>query len=115
MDLYSLLKAAFIIFIVDIFWLATAGIYARKMTELIQGSPIKIRFLSGIIVYLFLAYMLLETKSSKQAFMYGVSIYAVYDFTSYAILDKYDWRMAVADSLWGGVLFVVSRHLFNTF
>jgi uncharacterized membrane protein len=111
MDLYNLLKAAVIIFVVDIFWLATAGIYARKMTERIQGSPIKVRFLSGIIVYLFLAYMLLEAKSNKKAFMYGVSIYAVYDFTSYAILDKYDWRMAVADSLWGGVLFVIARQL----
>ena len=112
---YSLLKTAAIIFLVDIFWLLTGGIYARKMTERIQGSPIQMRFVSAIIVYLFLAYMLLETTSYKQAFLYGVSIYAVYDFTNHALLDQYDWKFAIADSLWGGVLFVLARHLLKAF
>jgi uncharacterized membrane protein len=111
----SYLKAAAIIFLVDIFWLATGGIYARNMTERIQGQPIHFRFVSAIIVYLFLAYMLLETKSNTQAFMYGVSIYAVYDFTNHSIFEQYDWKFAIADSLWGGILFVISRHLLRSF
>lgn len=112
---YSLLKAAAIIVLVDIFWLLTGGIYARKMTERIQGSPLQMRWIALPVVYLFLAYMLLETTSNKQAFMYGVSIYAVYDFTNYALLDNYDWKFAIADSLWGGVLFVIARHLLKAF
>ena len=52
---YSLLKTAGVLFLVDIFWLATGGIYARKMIELIQGKPIQLRFVSAIMVYLFLA------------------------------------------------------------
>jgi uncharacterized membrane protein len=112
---YSLLKAAAVIFLVDIFWLLTGGIYARKMTERIQGSPLQMRWIALPIVYLLLAYMLLETTSNKQAFMYGVSIYAVYDFTNYALLDQYDWKFAIADSLWGGVLFVIARHLLKAF
>ena len=110
-----LLKTAVILFLVDIFWLLTGGIYARKMTENIQGSPIQPRWIGAIVVYLFLAYMLLQTKSYKEAFLYGVSIYAVYDFTNYAILDKYDWKFAIADSLWGGILFVVTYHLLKAF
>lgn len=112
---YSLLKAAAIIVLVDLFWLFTGGIYARKMTEHIQGSPLQMRWIALPIVYLFLAYMLLETTSNKQAFMYGVSIYAVYDFTNYALFDNYDWKFAIADSLWGGVLFVIARHLLKAF
>lgn len=112
---YSLLKAAGIIVLVDIFWLLTGGIYARRMTERIQGSPLQMRWIALPIVYLFLAYMLLETKSYKQAFMYGISIYAVYDFTNYALLDNYDWKFAIADSLWGGVLFVIAHHLLKAF
>ncbi len=112
---YSLLKAAAVIVLVDIFWLLTGGIYARKMTERIQGSPLQMRWVALPIVYLFLAYMLLETTSNKQAFMYGVSIYAVYDFTNYALFDQYDWKFAIADSLWGGVLFVIARHLLKAF
>ena len=112
--IYNLLKTMLILFIVDIFWFLTGGIYARKMTERIQGSPIQVRFISAGIVYFFLAYMLLQTTSYKQAFFYGVSIYAVYDFTNHAILNQYDWKFAIADSLWGGVLFVVARHLLRT-
>ncbi len=112
---YSLLKTAAIIFLIDIFWLLTGGIFARKMTENIQGEPLKMRWGSAAIVYLFLAYMLLETKSYKQAFLYGLSIYAVYDFTNHALLDKYDWKFAIADSLWGGVLFVIAHHLLKVF
>jgi len=112
---HSLLEAAAVIFLVDIFWLATGGIVARKMTERIQGKPIEMRFVSAIIVYLFLAYMLLQTRSAKEAFMYGVAIYGVYDFTNHALLEQYDWKFAIADTLWGGVLFVLARHLLKAF
>ncbi len=112
---YSLIKTSAIIFLVDIVWLMTGGIYARKMTERIQGSPLQMRYLSAVIVYMFLAYMLLQTTSYKQAFLYGISIYAVYDFTNHALLENYDWKFAIADSLWGGILFVLARHVLKTF
>jgi uncharacterized membrane protein len=111
---YSLIKTAGVLFLVDIFWLATGGIYGRKMIELIQGQPIQLRFVSAIIVYLFLAYMLLQTKSSNEAFLYGVCIYGVYDFTNHAVFQQYDWKFAIADTLWGGVLFVLTRHLLRS-
>lgn len=112
---YSLIKTAILIFMVDIFWLLTGGIFARKMTERIQGSPVQPRWLAAIPVYIFLAYMLLETTSYKQAFLYGVSIYSVYEFTNYSVFNHYDWKFAIADSLWGGILFVVAHHLLKVF
>ena len=112
---HSLLKTAVIIFMVDLFWLFTGGIYASKMTEMIQGRPLRMRYGSAIIVYFFLAYMLLQTTSAKEAFLYGVSIYGVYDFTNHALLENYDWKFAIADTLWGGVLFVLARHLLQAF
>ena len=114
-QIYSLLKTAAIIFLVDIFWLLTGGIFARNMTERIQGQPIQMRYGSAIITYVLLAYMLLQTKSSKEAFLYGAAIYGVYDFTNHALLNQYDWKFAIADTLWGGVLFVIARHLLKSF
>jgi uncharacterized membrane protein len=108
-------KAAIALFIVDLFWLATGGIYGRRVIELIQGKPIEVRFVSAIFVYLFLAYMLLQTNSSLQAFIYGVCIYGVYDFTNHAVFEQYDWKFAIADTLWGGVLFVGARQLLQAF
>ena len=115
MNMTILAKAAVALFIVDLFWLSTGGIYGRNMIELIQGKPIEVRFVSALFVYAFLAYMLLQTESSLQAFTYGVCIYGVYDFTNHAVFERYDWKFAIADTLWGGVLFVGARQLLQAF
>ena len=107
----SYLKAAALLFFVDIFWLSTAGIFGRAMVERIQGEAVSFRFLSGILVYIFLSYLLLETTSYQQAFLRGVAVYGVYEATNYAIFERYDWKFALADTLWGGVLFVCARYL----
>lgn len=111
MDVGQVLKAALVLFIIDLFWLFTGGKYATKMTEKIQGKPVSMRYESAIVVYLLLAYMLLQTKSSLEAFLYGIAIYGVYDFTNYALLEGYDWKFAIADTLWGGILMVLARQL----
>ena len=110
----TLIKTAVVICLIDMLWILTGGIYARNMIERIQGQPIRFRYGSAIIVYVVLAYMLLQTTSATQAFLYGASIYAVYDFTNHALLENYDWKFAIADSLWGGILFVLTRHLLKT-
>lgn len=112
---YQLIKTAAIILLVDLFWLLTGGIFARNMAERIQGAPLHVRYVAAAIVYLALAHLLLETTSLKQAFLTGVCVYAVYDFTSLSVFEHYDWKFAIADSLWGGVLFVAARHLLKAF
>jgi len=37
-------------------------------------------------------------------FLYGVILYAVYDFTNYAMLDRWSLKMTLVDILWGGIL-----------
>ena len=115
MNAEVLLKTAGILFCIDIFWLLTGGIFARNMTERIQGQPLSVRYVSAGLVYLFLAYMLLETSSYKQAFIYGLCIYAVYDLTNHALFERYDWKFAIADSMWGGILFVGARYVLKNF
>lgn len=107
----SYVKTALLLALVDAFWLFTAGIFARKMIEDIQGEPIKLRYLSAILVYLLLAYMLLETRSYQQAFIYGICIYGIYDLTNYSFFEQYDVRIVIADILWGGCLFAFVRYL----
>lgn len=110
-----LLTAAIALFAIDILWLLTGGIYARYIVQKIQGMPMQVRILSAAIVYFFLAYMLLQVSSAKQAFMYGLCIYGVYDFTNNALLNDYDWKFAVADTLWGGVLFTLAYLLIKSY
>jgi uncharacterized membrane protein len=104
-------KATAVLVLVDMFWLATAGIFGRAMMERIQGQPISFRYVSAIIVYLALAYLLLETTSYQQAFLRGLAVYGVYEFTNLAVFERYDWKFAIADTIWGGVLLVCARYL----
>ena len=105
------LKTAATLFFVDLFWLGTGGIFGRAMIERIQGEAISVRFLSAALVYFFLAYMLLQTSSYHQAFAYGLCIYGMYEATNHAIFERYDWKFAIADTVWGGILFMSARYL----
>lgn len=68
---------------------------------------------AGAVVYFAMAFLLLQTKTPQEAFYYGVATYAVYDFTNLATLKQYDPKFAVADSIWGGILFALARSALN--
>jgi uncharacterized membrane protein len=100
---------------VDLPWLLTAGSYALKMTERIQGSPVIFQFGPALVVYIALAYLVYQVKTVEEAALLGAATYAVYDFTSATILKKYEIGIAIADTLWGGVLFAIVFTLLKQF
>jgi uncharacterized membrane protein len=114
-NIYKLILATIVIFFVDLFWLLTGGKYALPIAEKIQGSKISMNYYSAIFVYLFLAYMLLKTNTYSEAFLFGICIYGVYDFTTLSIFKNYDYRFAIFDTLWGGILFFVSKSIISRF
>jgi len=44
----------------------------------------------------------------KDAFLFGLVIYAVYDFTNLATFSKWSLYLSVIDTFWGGTLFGVT-------
>jgi uncharacterized membrane protein len=104
-SLKQLVAAMVVLIVVDSIWLLTAGQYALQMTERIQGSPVQFGILASIVVYVALAYLVYQVNTPLEAGLLGAATYAVYDFTSLAILKKYEVGMAIADTVWGGVLF----------
>ena len=92
---------------VDSIWLIGGSSLSSKMVQDIQGSPITIRFLPAVIVYVALAYLVSIPKTSKEAFLLGLSTYAIYDFTNYAILKNYSLQFALMDTVWGGILMTI--------
>jgi uncharacterized membrane protein len=103
------LAAIGIFLFIDSVWLLTGGIYARQLVERIQGRPLNVRYASAAIVYLAMAYLVLKADSTMEAFLQGLATYAVYDFTTHALLTNYDWRFAIADTIWGGILFALTH------
>lgn len=100
-----LLTASILLVVIDLPWLLFQGASYQKVVSSIQGSPLRLRTWAAVLVYLALGYLLLLQSSVLSAAISGSCIYAVYDFTTLAIFDKYPVHIAILDTLWGGVLF----------
>jgi uncharacterized membrane protein len=100
-----LLRAA-LIFMIDIPWLYFTNRTAGEMFRKIQGHSLKLKLVPSIIVYLVLSYLTSLPTSPESAFLLGLAVYAVYDFTNLATLTKYTTSFAILDTLWGGILFL---------
>ena len=76
----------------------------------IQGTNIQINIMATLIVYIFLIFglnyfIIQKNRNVTDAFILGVVIYAVYDFTNVALLKNWKVSTAIIDTLWGGILF----------
>lgn len=102
-----LVPLALLIFVLDTPWLWFQSSNAQQIVRTIQGSPLQLNTFAMVPVYLFLAYLATRSNTRTEAFGLGIATYGVYDFTTLALLKDYPLWFAVADTLWGGVLFVL--------
>ena len=105
--------AVLLLAVFDLPWLLLIGETAQKLVHRIQGSELTLKFLPAFVVYLALAYLVLQVESPMEAFKMGVATYAVYDFTNLAMFKNYTLSFALMDTLWGGVLFALVRYALN--
>jgi uncharacterized membrane protein len=109
MLIYAL--AFIILILIDIPWLTFQLSASKAMILKIQQSPMAMRLWAAPVVYVALAYLLVQQKTTAQAAAAGLATYAVYDFTNLAIFKDYPVSFAVQDSLWGGALFAISHNV----
>ena len=82
----------------------------------IQGTDLKIKLIPALLVYVFLVgglyyFILLPKRPIIDAFILGLVIYAVFDLTNLAILDKWSYKIVIMDSLWGASLFAMTTFI----
>ena len=65
----------------------------------------------ALIVYVALAFLLLQQTSVAGAALSGSAVYAVYDFTNLLVFKDYDVSFAIKDTLWGGILFGIAYYI----
>lgn len=111
MEYFKISKIIVIMLSIDSLYLKYIGsrLFA-PMVQNIQGTRMKLELLSALIAYLFLVivlyvFIIQPHKTPWNAFILGMCIYGIYDFTNKAIFRNYDWIPAVVDTIWGGILF----------
>jgi uncharacterized membrane protein len=106
--------------VADLVWLGVVmkGFYSHELGELArrEGTALAPRWPAAILVYLlipagiviFVRPLLGPTAPLWQAALWGVVfgmvLYGVYDLTNLAVLEKWSWRMTLADMVWGMVV-----------
>ena len=102
----------------DLFWLGARGEYHSRLFADIQKSPLTIRFLPAVAVYLLIAlaiwffvFQVADSSVAKnpgKAFAVGAtlgfSMYGLYDLTNFATLKGYTLEMTLTDMAWGTFL-----------
>ena len=120
MEIINLIKTILILPIIDFIYLTLISSYFKKQISDVQGTEMNFRLLPTILCYIALVaaiYIFVintnDTNENKifKAFILGLCIYAVYEMTNYALLDKWNIRTVVIDTLWGGVLFALTTFL----
>ena len=75
----------------------------------IQRVVMIVKPIGAILSYAFIIgglyfFILRRHRPEWEAFLFGLVVYGVYDTTSYALLKKWDPKLALMDTIWGGVL-----------
>lgn len=103
--------SAFSMLALDGLYLSNVGgpLFA-KMVKGIQKEEMTLNMYGVVGSYMLLVlvlykFIILDRKSPTDAFMLGLCVYGVFDFTNIAIFKNYKWMPAILDTLWGGVLF----------
>jgi uncharacterized membrane protein len=108
--MYKFAYAFVLLILLDLPWLYIQSTTSQSIIKKISGS-FSIRLWAAIPVYVALAYLLMQQTSVKGAFLTGMSVYAVYDFTTLALFKDYPLSFAAIDTLWGGVLMSLAYSL----
>ena len=110
LDIKNFIKIFVLLILIDLIWLKlVAQKKYQKMILNIQKSELKIKLMPAFLTYvaMTLLFILFHQPNTFKMFMLGFLTYAVYDLTNLSLLDNFDPMFAVADMLWGGVLFTV--------
>jgi len=104
----------FVVFIVlDSIYLTSMKKYFDNQVKAVQGSGIQMNLLATVLCYISLVFglyyfIIREKKSLLQAFLLGLVIYTVYEFTTWALFKNWKVTTVILDSLWGATLFTLT-------
>lgn len=109
-QLHRFILSAAILLALDLVYLnMNKGAFATQIVQ-IQRVVMQVKLIPIILCYILLIFglnyfILSRHRPVYEAVILGVLIYGVFDTTNYALFKKWDWKLAIMDSLWGGVLY----------
>ena len=104
----------FVVFVtLDSIYLTSMKGYFDNQVKSIQGRVINMNLIPAVLCYISLVFgvyyfIIKERKPLLDAFLLGLVIYTVYEFTNWSLFDNWKPMTVVIDSLWGAILFTLT-------
>jgi uncharacterized membrane protein len=110
------LKILLLVFSIDAIFIYNIKDRFNKQILAVQGSDITINYLGAVLSYVFIVlqlywFIIKDDKPVFDAFILGLSLYGVYEFTNLALLKNWNIETALIDTVWGGSLFAITTYL----
>ena len=110
------LIAAVLVVVIDSVYLKSIKGYFGKQISSVQKSPMKLDMTATVLAYVFIVfginYFIIHKRASvSDAFLLGLVIYGIYEFTNKALFSKWTYTTVAIDTIWGGILFSVVTYL----
>ena len=81
--------------------------------EDIQMKPFGIFLAYFFIIFLLYWFIIKDNRGPQDAFILGSCSYGIYAFTVYSIFNKWEFNIAIMDTLWGGGLFALTTYFYQ--
>jgi len=116
MDILTVFISAIVLLVIDLTYLGFMRNYFENQIKQVQHSKLRPKIISTIVCYAFLIFginyfIIKPRKSILDAFLLGIVIYAVYETTTFALLDNWKLLTVITDTLWGGILFASTTYI----
>ena len=107
---------AIIIVTLDALFLQTIKKQLIIQIQKVQCKPIEINIFGALMCYIsiifgFYYFIIRQNKSITDAFLLGLVIYSIFEFTNYSLLKDWSLLTVAVDSLWGGILFALTAFI----
>lgn len=117
--LLDILKLSVIVTIVDAVYLKSFSNWFNNVVSSIQGTGIEMNYIAAILCYILIIFTIkffvIDKKFNYlETYMLGFSIYGIFELTNKAIFKEWDWISVVIDTVWGGLLYLISSYLYKS-
>ena len=116
----NILKLSVIVLVLDSIFLLSIKDFFNSQIKKVQSNDIRINMLGVVITYIFIIFVIYyfiikDKRSIKDAFLLGICVYGVYEYTNYSLFNNWNFTTTLIDTLWGGILFSLTTYIYNYF
>lgn len=118
--LKDILLLGFIILGLDYVYFTFIGKITKDLIFNIQKSKMELNVYAAALCYLFLillsyCFIIQKRASLNEAFLLGFLVYGIYETTNMALLKDWSLKLAIIDTLWGGLLLTLTTYIYRIF